>query len=203
MIEVIKLSKLIDYQECLEAQTQLQEQRIKGDVPDRFYLLEHNPVFTVGKRIQDNPPIINNIQVIKTNRGGNITYHGPGQLVIYPIIDVRSIGIKNYIYKLEELIITLCSFFNVKAGRDKKNKGVWVKNKKIASVGVAVKRGVSMHGIAVNINTDLTPFSWINPCGLPGVRTTSLKYELNHELDMNRIMDKAMLLIEEAFNNAN
>lgn len=199
MTEFIRLPGLTEYKKSLNIQHVARENRIGNTISDRFYLLEHSPVFTVGKRVDNNPERINNIDVIKTNRGGNITYHGPGQLVIYPIVNIRQIGIKNYIYRLEELVIQLCSLFNVTVGRDKRNHGVWVKNKKIASVGVSVKRGVSMHGIAININTDLTPFTWIDPCGLAGVQTTSLSRELNHELDMNRIMDKVTVLIKDIF----
>ncbi len=120
------------------------------------------------------------MDIVKTDRGGNITWHGPGQAVLYPVIDLEKnrIGVKDFVHGLEEIMKLTADDFNIKADRNKKNHGIWVGNSKIGSVGISIKKGISMHGIALNINPDLEAFSWIHPCGLNDISMTSLKKEL-------------------------
>ncbi|MCP4672376.1 MAG: lipoyl(octanoyl) transferase LipB [Desulfobacula sp.] len=154
---------------------------------DHLFFVEHPSVFTLGKRgglenLSVSKKILNsrNIDIIKTDRGGNITWHGPGQAVLYPVIDLEKnrIGVKDFVYGLEEIMKFTADDFNIIADRSIKNHGIWVGNAKIGSVGISIKKGISMHGLALNITPDLEPFSWINPCGLNDISMTSLKKEL-------------------------
>ncbi len=162
----------------------LPDQKYSGET---VFFVEHPPVFTLGKRGGlENLTVSNeflnskNVDIVKTDRGGNITWHGPGQAVLYPVIDLEKnrISVKDFVHGLEEIMKLTASDFNIKADRDRKNHGIWVGNAKIGSVGISVKRGISMHGLALNINPDLEAFSWINPCGLNDISMTSLKKEL-------------------------
>lgn len=199
MARIVSLNGLVKYTDGLDIQKKAQQNRINGVADDTFYVLEHEPVFTVGKRVIEFSRRIKNIDVVKINRGGNITYHGPGQLVVYPIINVKGIGVKKYVGLLEEVIIRLCKKYGINAERSTLNRGVWVKNRKIASVGISVKKGISYHGIAFNVNNDLTPFSWIDPCGLKGVKVTSLERELNHKMDIGTIKETTICILKDLF----
>ncbi|MBN2617076.1 MAG: lipoyl(octanoyl) transferase LipB [Spirochaetales bacterium] len=187
MIDIIEEREYCPYSHGLKQMMELHSKRERNLINDTFLILEHTPTYTLGKRGGvENIIIKNDIPVFETDRGGNITYHGPGQVVVYPIINIKkiNIGIKEYIYRLEELSIKSLEYFGVKATRSKINHGVWVDNKKIASIGVRVKNGITIHGIAININTDLKPFSWINPCGLVGFEATSVKEILHKEVNI-------------------
>lgn len=208
MGEIIRLPGLSDYEKTLNLQLKTQNGRITGEINDKFYILEHKPVFTLGKRGGEENLLkerffldLNGVSIYKTNRGGNITYHGPGQMIIYPIINIKKlgIGIKKYIEKLEDIVIELGLLNGVICGRDSRNRGVWIDDSKVASIGISVSQGVTMHGIAVNINTDLTPFSWINPCGLKGVSAIGFKDILGKELNMTTIKDQTEVLIKKKF----
>lgn len=184
---ILRLESPIGYEDALTLMSDLHKRRVNGEVPDTFILLEHKPVYTLGSRGgADNLLDSYGIEVIQTDRGGDITYHAPGQIVIYPVINIKElgIGIKEYINRLEEIVIRLMAHYGLKTGRNILNRGVWVGNSKIASVGVRVKRGVTLHGIAVNITSDLKPFTWINPCGLVGVSISSLKEEIKGDVDL-------------------
>lgn len=190
------IDHLTDYQEVLALLQKKKDLRKKNLIKDYFYIVEHKPVFTLGKRggvenlLKDADFLKSkDICVVPTERGGNITYHGPGQLVIYPVINIKQLkmGIKEYVYRLEQIVIELCSKYDLNALRNSVNHGVWVDNKKLASVGVKVEQGVTLHGIALNVNNDLTPFSWINPCGLKDVKATSLKEQLNRNMDIGDV----------------
>lgn len=199
LANIVNFKKNIDYIKGLKLQNDMHS-RVTGGLEDgKFFILEHNPVFTVGKRVTEYSKKIRNIDVVKINRGGNITYHGPGQLVIYPIINIKKIGVKKYVYLLEEVIIQLCKRYSITATRNSLNRGVWVNGAKIASVGISIKKGVSIHGIAFNVNNDLTPFSWIDPCGLKGVKITSLEKELNHKINMEIIRESVSVLLKNTF----
>lgn len=199
MADIVNLKESIDYLQGLKIQNDMHS-RVTGGLEDgKFYILEHNPVFTVGKRVTEYSKKIRNIDVVKISRGGNITYHGPGQSVIYPIINIKKIGVKKYVYLLEEVIIQLCKRYSITATRNSLNRGVWVNGAKIASVGISVKKGVAIHGIAFNVNNDLTPFSWIDPCGLKGVKITSLEREVNHKINMERIRESFTNLLKNTF----
>ena len=141
------------------------------------------------------------IPVIHVERGGDITFHGPGQLVVYPIIDLRAagLGVADYVTALEEVMIRTAADFQVRAERNRKNRGVWVGNNKLGSIGVAIRRGVSFHGLALNVTTSLAPFSWIRPCGLPDIGITSLSHELSREVSMDQVRASARYNLESVF----
>jgi len=168
-------------------QQAVQAQRQRDEIPDTLLLLEHPPVYTRGRRSHDDElPLgedvyrARGVEVIATNRGGRITYHGPGQLVGYPIMRIDSTHM--HLRRMEEAIINSLSGEGIRArsrcaeGPD--YTGVWVEDRKIASIGVHVARGVSTHGFAVNVDNDLAPFSWVVACGLPDTRMTSVAEEL-------------------------
>jgi lipoate-protein ligase B len=154
---------------------------------DILLLTEQAPVFTLGRRGGlENLRVSSadlgraGIAVIRVERGGSITYHGPGQLVLYPIVDLLPAGLKvvDYVWRLEEVVIRTAAAWGLKAERNPLNRGVWVGTSKLASVGIAVRRGISFHGIALNVNLSVEPFRWIHPCGLPGIGVTSMEQEL-------------------------
>jgi len=162
------------YGEARELQSSFVDARKKNIIDtDIFILLEHPPVFTLGRRggldnLLATEEFLENfgIPVVHVERGGNITFHGPGQLVVYPIIDLRITGltVPDYVSSLEEIMIRTAADWGIKAGRNPINRGVWKKNNKLGSVGIAVRRGISFHGFAFNVNLSLEPFTWINPC---------------------------------------
>ena len=174
---------LVPYGEALELQYRLADEVRAGERPDTVLFLEHAPVFTLGKRggrenltVSDNFLAAREVVVCETERGGNITYHGPGQLVVYPIINLKAtgLGVADYVERLETVMLRTAADWGVRAERNAKNRGVWIGNNKLGSIGIAVKRGMAIHGLALNVTTDLTPFDWINPCGLTDVGIISL-----------------------------
>ena len=199
---------LIDYTKAFELQQKIVSDRINGDIEhDIILILEHPAVFTLGKRGGRENIVVSedflkskNIAIIQTERGGNITYHGPGQLVLYPVVNIekRKIGVSDFVYALEEVMIKTAADFGVKAVRDPKNHGVWVKNDqngrraKLGSIGLSVKRGISFHGLAFNVNLDLAPFSWINPCGMAGILMTSLENEIKQHIEIKSVKRKLL-----------
>lgn len=176
---------------------------------DILLLLEHLPVFTMGRRGGlDNltvPEVFlqeQGIEVVQIERGGDITYHGPGQMVGYPIVNLHrnKRSVVDFVSKLEEIMIRTAAQFGVNARRDNRNRGIWVGNCKLGSIGIAVRRGITFHGFALNVNTDLTPFGWVNPCGLEGVGVTSLANERKAPLPMPEVRATARKFFEEALN---
>ena len=184
----------IDYQAGLD----IQEERLDNclnDGEESVILLEHEPVYTIGRlpdksslRVVDRLPY----PVFETNRGGQATYHGPGQLVVYPILDLRARGrdLHSYLRKLEDLLIDLLKEFEIKAGKVQGKTGVWVEDRKIASIGVGVRKWVTMHGFALNVASDLSGFRSIIPCGLPGVQMTSISTESRNEVSLEMVREK-------------
>jgi lipoyl(octanoyl) transferase len=169
----------VEYREAAALQDRLREQVIAGELPDLMLLLEHPPVYTVGRRSEDDdlPNGSFGIDVVRTPRGGKLTYHGPGQLVGYPIMHVASVP--EYILTMERAIVTALGRAGIEAETKlgHKHVGVWVGERKIASVGVHLSHGVSSHGFAVNVDNDLDPFTWVVACGLPDVQMTSMAAE--------------------------
>ena len=175
---------------------------------DIFILLEHPPVFTLGRRgglenLLATEEFLekSGIPVVHVERGGNITFHGPGQLVVYPIIDLRSTGltVPDYVSGLEEIMIRTAADWGINAERNPINRGVWNKNNKLGSVGIAVRRGISFHGFAFNVNLSIEPFTWINPCGLQDIGITSMERELSRKVSMNRVRKAVTGHIEAVF----
>jgi lipoyl(octanoyl) transferase len=169
----------VEYAEAAALQERLRERVIAGELGDLMLLLEHPPVYTVGRRSEDDelPQGSFGIDVVQTPRGGKLTYHGPGQLVGYPIMHVASVP--EFILTMERAIVTALGRSGIEAETKlgHKHVGVWVGDKKIASVGVHLSHGVSSHGFAVNVDNDLDPFSWVVACGLPDVQMTSMAAE--------------------------
>ena len=169
-----------DYKEAWELQKKLQLQRISGEINDQLLLVEHYPVYTLGKNAPIEHLLINEsdeISIVQTDRGGNVTFHGPGQLVGYPILDLNNYrkSITWYMRELEQLIINILKDYDIEAERKKGLTGVWVYDKKIAALGVRISRWVTMHGFSLNINPDLKYYRGIIPCGISHYGVTSME----------------------------
>lgn len=187
------------------------EKRTNPEInPDSFlFLVEHPPVFTLGKSGKPEHLLVSeqelnarSVEYFKINRGGDITFHGPGQLVVYPILDLDQIytDIHRYLRELEEVVIRTISDFGIKnAGRKDGLTGVWVGEEKICAMGVRASRWVTMHGLALNINTDLDYFSWIVPCGIEDKAVTSMKKILGHELNLEQVKKSFLMHFTEVF----
>jgi lipoyl(octanoyl) transferase len=189
----------IDYKEALDLQGRLLILRQKGKINNTLLLLEHPPVITLGRRgiysniiAPDSELAANRVGVYEVARGGDVTYHGPGQIVGYPIVDLKEInkGVKDFVWGIEEIFIRLLkNQYGIPARRDeKKYTGVWVGDDKITAVGIAVKHWVTMHGFAFNVNTDLEHFKWINPCGITDKGVTSLEKLLGCPQDFDELI---------------
>jgi len=198
----------IDYSTALALQKRLVDLRYQQRIPDTLLLLEHPPVLTLGRNAtrdnilaSDELLASRDVAIVETNRGGEVTYHGPGQLVGYPILDLRAstprLGAVDYVRKLEEVIIRTCSEFKLLTGRVSGRTGVWtlpggsVQEKKIAAIGVHISRAITSHGFAFNITTDLTDFEWIVPCGIADRDVTSLEQETGLDPKELRLEDLA------------
>jgi len=197
---------VMDYEGALRLQNRLAEARREEKIGDVLLLLQHPPVITMGKsgKVQNvlAPQTLQEkkIKVIFTDRRGDVTYHGPGQLVVYPILSLRLYGLSvpGYVWNLEEMGIRLLASYGIPAGRIEKLRGVWVGNEKIAALGVHLPNWVSKHGLALNVNTDLDPFDLINPCGT-GRRVTSMAKILGRELPMEEIESLMLQSFGEVF----
>ena len=188
----------VPYEDARSLQKRLEQARRMDEVPDLLLLLEHPPVYTKGRRAQpeelgmgEDWYRMQGIEVCDADRGGSVTYHGPGQLVGYPIVSLndQGLGVAAYVALLERLMIDSLSTFGIEAGPIDGLTGVWAGDRKIGSIGVHVSRGITTHGFAVNVNNDLQPFEWIVPCGIEGCRMTSVCRELGRELPMDELMD--------------
>ena len=198
---------LLDYRKAWDLQTRLLGVRVDGLLDkDLIMCLEHPAVFTLGRRgglenlkVPQTFLDSQGIEVIHVERGGDITYHGPGQLVLYPIVDLKSSGCKvvDFVHHLEEIMIRILSDWGLQGERNELNRGVWIGRAKIGSIGIAVRRGVSFHGLALNVNTGLEPFGWVNPCGLTGVMVTSMKKILGKEIPMDEVRRQARIHVEQ------
>ncbi len=179
---------LVNYVEAHELQLLLVAARSSGTMASDILLLtEHAPVFTLGRRGGwENltvPEVLireARIPIVHAERGGDITFHGPGQLVGYPILDLRGakLTVTGYVERLEEVMIRTAAHFGVHASRSPLNRGIWAGGRKLGSLGIAIRRGVAFHGFALNVNVSLEPFGWINPCGLHGIKMTSIEREI-------------------------
>jgi lipoate-protein ligase B len=184
-LEVRDLGR-VPYGEALDLQRTLAEDRIAGRIPDTLLLLEHPPVVTLGRGTRQTSLPIDpealrrrGVEVFEIERGGDVTYHGPGQLVGYPIIDLHEHrpDLHWYLRRLEDVLIGTLGAFGIPAERREKYTGVWTRGRKIASIGIHVRQWVTWHGFALNVTTDLSPFSLIVPCGIPDVVMTSIERE--------------------------
>ena len=208
-IKVVKLGRL-EYGKALGIQEKLLALRQAGKIGDIMLLVEHPPVLTVGRRGEYSNILLPTdelkaagVEIFDVNRGGDVTYHGPGQIVGYPIMDLNDYGrdIKDYVGKIEEIFIRLLKEdYDITARRDeKKYTGVWVQNSKITAIGIAVKRWVTMHGFAFNVNTDLNHFRWINPCGITDKGVTSLQKLLGRAEDYEKLNERVIWYFTQVF----
>ncbi|MDQ1272535.1 MAG: lipoyl(octanoyl) transferase [Planctomycetota bacterium] len=199
---------MVEYGEAWELQKTLHNARISDTIEDCFILLQHPPVFTFGRRYNEANLISNReyyesigLAVYKTDRGGLATYHGPGQVVGYPIIkmDTYTKDYYQYLWMLEEVMIRTLSDFGIAAERNVGYTGVWVNKTKIGFVGVRIALGYAMHGFSLNVNNDLSPFNFITPCGIQRVRITSIQELLNKNINMKKIYDKLANYFSDVF----
>ncbi len=182
---IIKDLGLVDYQPVVDNMREFTLTR-EADTEDELWLLEHQPVFTQGANGQAEHVLdLHEIPLVATDRGGQVTYHGPGQLIAYPLIDLRrqKAGVRDMVSRLEQTVITMLAGFDIDAYARKDAPGVYVDDRKIASLGLRVKRGACYHGVSFNIDMDLTPFSYINPCGQAGMEVIDLT-SLGIKIDM-------------------
>ena len=205
---VIERLGLIPYQEAWDLQRVIQSEVIAGTSVNKILILEHPSVYTAGRRTEISERPTDGTPVIDVDRGGKITWHGAGQIVGYPILnlDYFSKGVRDYIDKLEEAIILCLQHYGIEGHRLDGATGVWLdpdipgKTRKICAMGVRVSRGVSMHGFAFNVNTDLSYFSLINPCGFTDKKVTSLQAELGQEMDLAEVKKVLKGKIARVFN---
>jgi len=190
---------LIDYQFAWDLQKEIFDKRIDDKTDDTFFLLEHPHTYTLGKVAHIENLLMNDsqlkelgISVYEIDRGGDITYHGPGQIVGYPIINLKNWKEDTYEYlrSLEQVIINVCKEYGLETGRKANYTGVWIGERKIAAIGVKISRWVTMHGFAFNINTDLNFFNGIIPCGIKEKEVTSLSKELGKEISIQEVKEK-------------
>lgn len=194
-LSAIDLKKigLIDYEAALAIQREFHSEIAAGSRPNTLILLEHPPVFTAGRRTEASERPLDGSPVIDVDRGGKITFHGPGQIVGYPIIRLQNPqDVVGFVRVLENALIDLCAEFGVIASRYCERSGVWIRDargdRKIAAIGIRVAKGVTMHGFAINVTTDLSYFDRIVPCGIADAGVTSLAKELDREITVAEVL---------------
>ncbi|GAB4337271.1 MAG: lipoyl(octanoyl) transferase LipB [Dehalococcoidia bacterium] len=197
------------YQDVHRLQQGLQAQRRGGGGEDALLLTEHRPVFTLGRshpepslRVARELVEQQGIDIVQTERGGDITYHGPGQLVGYGIIDLKGwdLGVIDYVDGLEETVIKVVADWGIQAGRKPGARGVWVGHRKIASVGINVRRYVTMHGVALNVSPNMEHIALMNPCGMPDAEMTSLSAEVGKPIAMGEVTESFIYHFGHVFN---
>lgn len=200
---------VIEYQKAKDLQSHLVSARKDKIIDsDIILILEHPPVFTLGRRgglenlrVSESFLKKSKIPVIHVERGGDITFHGPGQIVVYPIINLEKarLAVTDYVSKLEEVMIQTAKDFGIQSQRNVLNRGIWVGSKKLGSIGIAVRKGISFHGMALNVNLSLEPFNWINPCGLQDIKMTSIQRELSHPVSLPHVRQTVKQHFESIF----
>ena len=200
---------LVPYAAAHRLQLDLVGRRIAGALDrDLFLLVEHPLVFTLGRHADRGHLGLSEAvlrergaELARIERGGEVTCHNPGQLVVYPIVHLRQarLAVRDHVARLEEVMLQVAADCVVKASRDPRNRGVWAGGRKLGSVGVAVRHGVAFHGLALNVVNDLDPFSWINPCGLAGVTMTSLAIESGRPCALTEVKTSCRRALEQVF----
>ena len=208
MLSIQDLGKDQPYADVLALQEQKHAARCNGTVPDTLMLLEHRRVYTLGRSAEANNILYSQetlqetgIERVETSRGGDVTYHGPGQLVGYPIIHLSETNLKviEYVAALEETLIQALAGFGIHAGRDARNRGVWVGNNKLAAIGIRVSHYVTMHGFALNVNTRLGDYCGIVSCGLQDAGVTSMSKLLGKPVDMQDVKQAVISSFKQVF----
>jgi lipoyl(octanoyl) transferase len=199
---------LMDYEKAWDLQHRLWSKRVEGELPDLLLLLEHPHVITLGRRgnqshLLVSPEVLEamKIPMFHVERGGDVTYHGPGQIVVYPILDLKDYGYRlvRYVDQLEEVILHVLKDFGIEGRRDPSNRGVWVNGEKIASIGLTIRRWISFHGFSLNYETDLKYFELINPCGLKEKKMTSLEKILGVNVPRDRLTERICFYFKKIF----
>ena len=205
---VRRLPGLTPYAEGWELQRELVGLRRRGEIPDTLVLLEHSPVYTIGRAAKDASNLGAGEEYLKSlgaevfwsDRGGDATFHGPGQLVGYPILRLKKLDTHKYLRDLEELVILVLSDYGLEAGRHPEYTGVWINGNKIAAIGVKFSSGrITSHGFALNVKTDLSWFDRITPCGIREYGVTSLRRELDADVSLLEVEEKVIGRFEELF----
>lgn len=201
-LEVWKM-EIVKYSNALKLQEELVKKRQMGIIPDALLCLQHPPTYTLGKRRTDHNLLVSQTDLENmgaelhyTERGGDVTFHGPHQAILYPIISLREsgLGARRYVENLEDTMIKLASVYGIQAQRGVKGEtGVWVSNRKIGAIGVRISSGITSHGLAFNINPDLTFFSHIVPCGIPDKEVTSLRKESQMTLPEENVITDSLV----------
>ena len=200
--------EIVPYEAALKLQQGLMQARAEGRIGDVLLLLQHPSVFTIGRFKGEEDIIVppetltgEGIAVFHTNRGGGITYHGPGQLVGYPILNLKEngLGVRDYIWKLEEAIIKTLLALGIRGYRLAGYPGVWASGKKVCSIGIHVSHGITTHGFALNVTNDLRYFKYMRPCGLQGEVMTSISELLGHRMVMEEIIEKLLSSFSDVF----
>lgn len=200
----------VDYQETWELQREMHQAIVAKSLPDSILLLEHQSVYTAGRRTEAFERPIDGTPVVDVDRGGKITWHGPGQLIGYPIVHLPSpMDVVSHVRRLEDVLIEVCSDFGLNTARIKGRSGVWVldaiQDRKIAAIGIRVAQGVTMHGFALNCNNDLAWFDRIVPCGIRDAGVTTLSKELGHDISVNDVIERVefhLLRVFEPISNS-
>jgi lipoate-protein ligase B len=207
-LRVHYLREPVGYTVAYDIQQELWSRNVTGEGPDVLLVLSHPPTFTIGKSGKlDNLLLAREelekrgLPVFFTDRGGDITYHGPGQAVVYPIIDLRKRGkdVHRYVHDLEEVVVRTLADFSIEAHRDRIHVGVWVGNEKIAAIGVRIRKWVTMHGLALNIDPIMEHFSYINPCGIVDCGITSIAALLSRDVTFDDVVEKLVYHFAEVF----
>jgi lipoyl(octanoyl) transferase len=185
---------LIDYEEALVIQRRLHQEVVDQLSANSLLLLQHPPVFTAGRRTLDSERPIDGSKVIDVDRGGKITFHGPGQIVGYPIVKLKKPNdVVGFVRQIEKALIQICQDFNIEGQTYCERSGVWIRDergdRKIAAIGIRVAKGVTMHGFALNVNPDLSYFERIIPCGIADAQVTSMERELNRSIALEEVLE--------------
>ena len=198
---IVKDLGLCDYNEALLSQKNTRNQLIKNSGKNTLFLLEHNHTYTLGKNGNPNNILNKNCELFETDRGGDVTYHGPGQLVGYPIIDLKTmgLGIRSYVSNIEQVLMHVLYDYGINASIKPGLTGVWIEDRKIASIGIRVSRWITTHGFELNVNNDMNYFSNIISCGIENVYMTSMEKELGKKISMNDIKQSTINHFNDIF----
>ena len=194
---------LIDYEEALVIQRRLHQEVVDQLSANSLLLLQHPPVFTAGRRTLDSERPIDGSKVIDVDRGGKITFHGPGQIVGYPVVKLKKPNdVVGFVRQIEKALIQICQDFNIEGQTYCERSGVWIRDergdRKIAAIGIRVAKGVTMHGFALNVNPDLSYFDRIIPCGIADAQVTSMERELNRSIALEEVLEVVEARMKQA-----
>ncbi len=203
--EILELG-LVEFEEAELLQRELSLKRRQGEIPDTLLLLEHPPVVTMGRRDSNEDLRVpegvlerEGIRLVRTDRGGRLTYHGPGQLIGYFIFALGDTTIPHFVSQIEELLIRTLHHFDIRGERDPVYPGVWVDRKKIAALGLHFEKGISRHGFALNVSLDLKPYTFIHPCGIRDRGVTSLSDRLKRPVQIDEVKERMISEIDSVF----